>query len=165
MIFMLSMLQLLGVAASAQNTDLITKADSSFAAGDYAQLLVDCDAAIVEFPDSAFLYYYRGVAAFAFGENAAAKADFDKAIELESGYAEAYVARARLYYAMGERESAYKDVRACLSVTQPCSRPIFFAPKCTWTRRFSPRLGRIWRMPSGSRRAIPSCIACARSIF
>jgi tetratricopeptide (TPR) repeat protein len=94
--------------------DLIAQADSSFAAGDFALLLEDCDAAIAEFPDTAILYYYRGIAQRYMGNDAAALADFDKSIDLESAFAEPFLERARTYYGMGERELAHKDIRQCL---------------------------------------------------
>lgn len=102
------------VQAHAQTPAAIAQADSSFEKGDYAQLILDCDAALAEFPDTAHLYFYRGVAHGSLGNDAAALADLDKAIDLESAYPEPFLARARVYYGRGDREQAYKDIRQCL---------------------------------------------------
>jgi tetratricopeptide (TPR) repeat protein len=102
------------LTAVAQDQALITAADSSFAAADYAQLITDCDVALAEFPDTAFLYYYRGLALSFFGNDAAAMADLNKAISLEATFPEPFLARARIHYARGDREQAHKDIRQCL---------------------------------------------------
>jgi tetratricopeptide (TPR) repeat protein len=104
---------ILPYAAQSQQ-DLITRADSSFAAAAYPQLLLDCNAAIEAFPDTAFLYYYRGTSHFMLGDLPAARMDYDRAIDLEPTYAEPFIARARVHYAQGDHELAHKDIRACL---------------------------------------------------
>jgi tetratricopeptide (TPR) repeat protein len=101
-------------SASAQDQSLITRADSSFATADYPQLLEDCNAAIAAFPDTAFLYYYRGMASFMLGDNPNALTDYDRAIELEPTYAEPFIARARVHYSNGDLEAAHKDIRSSL---------------------------------------------------
>ncbi|MFN8395242.1 MAG: tetratricopeptide repeat protein [Bacteroidia bacterium] len=100
--------------AFAQDLELIAAADSSYAAGDYEQLLADCDAAIAVFPDTAVLYYYRGIARDYLGDPALALSDLSRSIELEPMAPEPFVARARLHYYGGRREEAFKDIRACL---------------------------------------------------
>ncbi len=107
-------LALMPLSSIAQNLDLIAAADSSFEAGDYEQLIADCDAALTEFPDTAFLYYYRGVALSFVGNDDAAMTDLNKAIALESAFPEPFLARARIHYARGDREQAHKDIRLCL---------------------------------------------------
>ena len=98
----------------AQTPELIAKADSSFYDGDFAQIISACDLAIAEYPDTAFLYYYRGFALSNLGKYQAAMLDFDQAIDLEPIFAEPFLERARAKYEMGFRDKAYKDIRAAL---------------------------------------------------
>lgn len=98
----------------AQDEALLERVDSSYDAGDYAQVILDCDAAIAAFPDSAYLYAYRGIARAYFGEFDTAIVDLDKSIDLEGRFAVPYLERARAYYGLGDREHAHRDIRQCL---------------------------------------------------
>lgn len=111
-IFWVLVLSILRICA--QSPELIEKADSSFYNADFPQVIVDCNLAIESFPDTAFLYYYRGFALSSMGQFEAAISDFDKAIALEPVFAEPFLERARAKYEMGSRDLAYKDIRAAL---------------------------------------------------
>ena len=83
----------------------------------------DVDKAITEYtnylesnPESAFMYYHRGLAYLFNGEYDKAITDFTKAIDLDPEYAYAYNMRGRAYYDKGEYDKAISDCNNAIEI-------------------------------------------------
>ena len=67
-------------------------------------------------PESAFIYYHRGLVYLLEGEYDKAIADYTKAIELNPEYAYAYNMRGRVYYDKGEYDKAISDCDKAIEI-------------------------------------------------
>jgi tetratricopeptide (TPR) repeat protein len=115
-IWILLLVLLLGVAAHlpAQDTALVAEVRRLGEAGDYAALLPVADEALKSCPDSAVLYFYKGIALSELGQADSARVAFSTSIELEPWMVEAFLERARAHYSLGQTDAALKDLRHCL---------------------------------------------------
>lgn len=107
-------LSLLFSPARAQDTLEIRKAMQAFEQGDLESSLLLFNEAIASFPDSSFLFLYRGISHAELGHPAMAVTDFDQAIRLAPYDPEPYLERARIRTEAGQVDVALKDIRSAL---------------------------------------------------
>lgn len=91
--------------------DLLHRGQDKFQRGDYRGAMLDLNAAIVQNPNDANIYFNRGLVLYALGDELGALWDFEDTLLRNPRHARAYLHRAGLRLSLGYRSGAMQDLQ------------------------------------------------------
>lgn len=92
-------------------SDLLKRGQDKFQRQDYRGAILDFEQAIVQNPNNANIYFYRGLVLQELGDELGALWDFEDTIVRNPRHARAYFHRAGLRLSLGYRSGAMQDLR------------------------------------------------------
>lgn len=94
----------------------IMSARMAYQTGGYEECVVEFNALLRQYPDSAEVYLNRGIAYFRMGQVDKAMSDYAQAIKLDPNNYMAYIERSSAYNRLGDAQNALRDLNRAVEV-------------------------------------------------